>query len=80
MAEKNIDAHAIKGTGKDGRITKEDVLAYEVRIDPHRQPRLPPQARGVRQEERFPCLVCERVCERLVEVQQTAAILATFND
>ena len=93
IAEHNLDANLIKGTGKDGRILKEDVQAY---LGQARKPAAettqqsrpassPPSTRdateGERPQKRVPMSrLRARIAERLVEVQQTAAILTTFNE
>jgi 2-oxoglutarate dehydrogenase E2 component (dihydrolipoamide succinyltransferase) len=92
VTEHNLDPSAITGTGKDGRLIKGDVLAY---IDSHKAtkpapavaPATPPSAAptppptGERAERREPMSRLRmRIAERLVEAQQTAAILTTFNE
>ncbi|MBV52842.1 MAG: dihydrolipoyllysine-residue succinyltransferase [Coxiellaceae bacterium] len=73
LAETGTDVSQVAGTGKDGRITKEDVLSSQPSVS------LPPV--GMRAEERVPMSrLRARVAERLVEVQQSAAILTTFNE
>ncbi len=72
VAETGADVSHVSGTGKDGRITKEDVLATQSGSS------VPV---GPRAEERVPMSrLRARVAERLVEVQQSAAILTTFNE
>ena len=74
-AEKGIDPAAVPGTGRDGRVTKGDVLsAGTVTSD---------GARGNdgRPEQRVPMSrLRQRIAERLVQSQSTAAILTTFNE
>ena len=73
VAETGTDVSQVSGTGKDGRITKEDVLSS--------QSSAPAPSVGMRAEERVPMSrLRARVAERLVEVQQSAAILTTFNE
>lgn len=73
VAETGADVSQVSGTGKDGRITKEDVLSS--------QSSAPAPSVGMRAEERVPMSrLRARVAERLVEVQQSAAILTTFNE
>src|SRR5688572_25072742 len=84
-AEKGIDTSKIQGTGRDGRVTKGDVL--ETRTTPKAplpQP-VPPinldQLTSGRPEQRVPMSrLRQRVAERLVQSQSTAAILTTFNE
>jgi 2-oxoglutarate dehydrogenase E2 component (dihydrolipoamide succinyltransferase) len=97
MAEQNLGAADVSGTGRGGRITKADVLsAVESKGDaarPAEQPAaeaprpapLPsvqlPANLGARPEQRVPMSrLRQRVAERLVQSQSTAAILTTFNE
>ena len=92
IAEHDLDAAAIEGTGKDGRLIKADVLAYLERKEskpapaPAAKPAPAPAAkapteRGERSERREPMSrLRQRIAERLVEAQRTAAILTTFNE
>jgi 2-oxoglutarate dehydrogenase E2 component (dihydrolipoamide succinyltransferase) len=79
-----IDPQTIKGTGKSGRIVKADVEAA-IAAQPAQTSAQPvitstPKSEG-RIEERVPMTrLRKRVAERLVEAQQTAAILTTFNE
>ncbi len=80
VAEKNIDVRGIKGSGKGGRILKEDVEAF---INQNTHASLPANsvADGNRVEERVPMSrLRARIAERLVQVKQNAAILTTFNE
>lgn len=84
-AEENLKAEAISGTGRGGRITKEDVSAHAGIKSP-----LPATAAtaapmampgGDRPEQRVAMSRLRlRIAERLVQSQSTAAILATFNE
>jgi 2-oxoglutarate dehydrogenase E2 component (dihydrolipoamide succinyltransferase) len=85
-AEKGVDLKAVEGSGRGGRITKEDVAAQLARPAPA-PPILPPSPLdiggmlGDRPEQRVPMSrLRQRVAERLVQSQQTAAILTTFNE
>ena len=90
VAETGVDPALITGTGKDGRLTKADVLAHvkpaavEAKAP---EPQLdtkgpsPEPAAGARGEERVPMTrLRRRIAERLKEAQNTAAILTTFNE
>jgi 2-oxoglutarate dehydrogenase E2 component (dihydrolipoamide succinyltransferase) len=87
-AEKGVDTAAIAGTGRDGRVTKADVLAAAAPAAP--APAAAPAAKpapavplpsGNRPEQRVPMSrLRARVAERLVQSQSTAAILTTFNE
>ncbi|UCF75089.1 MAG: 2-oxoglutarate dehydrogenase complex dihydrolipoyllysine-residue succinyltransferase [Betaproteobacteria bacterium] len=91
-AEKHIDTSAIAGTGRGGRVTKEDVIhaleAGEASAAkaPEARSRAPAPsvdlgALGLRPEQRVPMSrLRARIAERLVQSQQTAAILTTFNE
>ena len=69
-------------TGPGGRVLKEDVLrAREKRRGAGRQPARAGADRGERDEEVVPMSpIRRRIAERLVEAQQTAALLTTFNE
>ena len=84
-AEKGIDTSKIAGTGRDGRVTKGDVLEKSVQKAPALQQPAPPvnveQLTSGRPEQRVPMSrLRQRVAERLVQSQSTAAILTTFNE
>ena len=88
VKELNIDAGKIKGTGKNGRILKSDVMAFLDQQgssdDADLRATVPVAnvaATDVRQERRVPMTrLRARIAERLVEAQQNAAILTTFNE
>ncbi|HEX7218136.1 MAG TPA: 2-oxoglutarate dehydrogenase complex dihydrolipoyllysine-residue succinyltransferase [Burkholderiales bacterium] len=85
-AERGIDTASIQGTGRDGRVTKGDVL--EAKPAPQRAPLQQPtppvnieRFTSGRPEQRVPMSrLRQRVAERLVQSQSTAAILTTFNE
>jgi 2-oxoglutarate dehydrogenase E2 component (dihydrolipoamide succinyltransferase) len=81
-AEKNIDWHDLQGTGKKGRLTKEDVLKASTPIVKAAHDSQPcTQSAPGRSEKRVAMSrLRTRIAERLVEVQKTAAILTTFNE
>jgi 2-oxoglutarate dehydrogenase E2 component (dihydrolipoamide succinyltransferase) len=83
-AEKGIDTAKIQGTGRDGRVTKGDVLEAKAPKAPLQQPPPPvniDQLTSGRPEQRVPMSrLRQRVAERLVQSQSTAAILTTFNE
>jgi 2-oxoglutarate dehydrogenase E2 component (dihydrolipoamide succinyltransferase) len=84
ILERGLDPSKIKGTGKDGRLTKEDVLAAgsapaPIAADPIVVATAP--APNARAEERVPMTRLRKtVARRLKEAQETAALLTTFND
>ncbi len=85
-AEKGVDVAAIAGSGRDGRVTKGDVLAAQAPAAapaPAARPAPAPASipTGSRPEQRVPMSrLRARVAERLVQSQSTAAILTTFNE
>jgi 2-oxoglutarate dehydrogenase E2 component (dihydrolipoamide succinyltransferase) len=83
-AEKGIDTSKIQGTGRDGRVTKADVLEITTSRTPLQQPTPPVNVEQLltgRPEQRVPMSrLRQRVAERLVQSQSTAAILTTFNE
>lgn len=73
LEEKNMDASAIKGTGRDGRITKEDAV--------NAVPSMGTPKGGQRGETRTKLSMLRRkVAERLVMVKNETAMLTTFNE
>ena len=88
LAEHAVDPSTVAGTGKDGRVTKEDALAHLARatapaasrVTALDQPKVVVPL-GNRPEQRVPMTrLRARVAERLVQSQSTAAILTTFNE
>jgi 2-oxoglutarate dehydrogenase E2 component (dihydrolipoamide succinyltransferase) len=90
LDEHDLDATIIMGTGKDGRITKSDVMAYlkshsDENVTPgDPAPEIDVPAAGTggsRTEQRVPMTrLRARIAERMVEAQHTAAMLTTFNE
>jgi len=94
VKEMQLDPGEILGTGRAGRIHKADVIAYldrrekdEPAVDPEAVPSTPPTPGPMltdeagRPEQRVAMTrLRERIAERLVQAQQTAAILTTFNE
>ncbi len=95
MADNQLAAGSVTGTGKDGRVTKGDVLASvsapkivaapaaPVRAAATLLPQvtMPTMALGDRPEQRVPMSrLRARVAERLLQSQSTNAILTTFNE
>ncbi len=81
VAEKNIDIHHIKGSGKGGRILKKDVETFLQQGVATAQSSTATLLSNNRIEERVPMSrLRARIAERLVQVQQHAAILTTFNE
>ncbi len=90
LEEHDLDATMVPGTGKDGRVTKADVMAFlkseggsEVTPgDPTPEVGVETVVAGfAREEKRVPMTrLRARIAERLIEAQQTAAMLTTFNE
>ena len=85
LAAHDLDYHDIHGTGKKGRILKEDIEPYIKEEKPAAQAVTPssqkPQTTDNRPIKRVPMTrLRQRIAERLVSAQQTAAILTTFNE
>ena len=78
-AEKGVDVASVQGSGRDGRVLKEDVQNAPAAAKAA-APAAPVPA-GVRPEERVPMSrLRARVAERLLASQQENAILTTFNE
>ncbi len=88
VKELSIDVSKIKGTGKNGRILKSDVMAFldqqSTEDDADLRAAAPASIGGTveaRQERRVPMTrLRARIAERLLEAQANAAILTTFNE
>lgn len=90
IAENNLNPNDISATGPKGNITKEDVLKH-LESGPSKKSSdtkeaskaksQSPKAAGSKETERVPMTTLrKRIAERLVQSQQTAAILTTFNE
>ncbi len=94
LEEYGVDARKVPGSGKNGRVLKEDVQQHMEANEPAPLPakvKLVPapakivqsktSAHGVHTERRVPMTrLRTRIAERLVQAQHTAAILTTFNE
>jgi len=81
--ENNVDTASIAGSGKDGRVTKGDVLSALAGGSPTKAaaPKAPSTDFGEKPVERVRMSkLRQKVAERLKESQNTAAILTTFNE
>ena len=93
VAEENkVDLKAVTGSGRDGRVSKSDVVNYlQAKDAPAAPPPAPaakapappatPGARGARVEQRVPMTrLRARIAERMVQAQATQALLTSFNE
>lgn len=90
MAEKGLSADQVAGSGRDGRVTKGDALAASAGggapktpapLAPVKAPAGAGESIDGRPEQRVPMSrLRARVAERLLQSQQTNAILTTFNE
>ncbi len=91
LAEHDLQPSQIRGSGKEGRITKEDVVSFiETNRDKTSASSAEPQAlrkepaqapMGAREERRVPMTrLRAKIAERLVQAQHNAAMLTTFNE
>ena len=89
LDEHDLDATMVTGSGKDGRITKADVMSFlksddssDVTPGDATPVSVETVTTGIeRNEQRVPMTrLRARIAERLVEAQQTAAMLTTFNE
>jgi 2-oxoglutarate dehydrogenase E2 component (dihydrolipoamide succinyltransferase) len=92
MADRGLDPAAVEGTGRDGRIMKEDVLRSEApnpvpapapapAPEPAAIPRAPVLAEDAAREERVKMTrLRQTIARRLKEAQNTAAMLTTYNE
>ena len=90
VEEFQLDPRSIAGTGRDGRITKEDVVRHleSLKARPAQPapaapkaapPAVAPQA-GERETRKPMTPLRQRIAERLLEAKQTTAMLTTFNE
>jgi len=88
LAEHNLEASAIKGTGVGGRLTREDVEKHLAKAPakaeakaPDAAPAAAPAPLAGRSEKRVPMTrLRKRVAERLLEAKNSTAMLTTFNE
>ncbi len=90
--ERGVDLARVAGSGRDGRITKEDIVNYQPPGESPPAPAAappvqstpvaePPATAGERLERRVPMSrMRARIAERLLEVTRTTAMLSTFNE
>jgi 2-oxoglutarate dehydrogenase E2 component (dihydrolipoamide succinyltransferase) len=87
VEENKVDPKAVAGSGRDGRVSKSDVVNYLSAKDAaptpaSKAPGAPtPSARGARAEQRVPMTrLRARIAERMVQAQATQALLTSFNE
>ncbi|MCP4115732.1 MAG: dihydrolipoamide succinyltransferase, partial [Desulfobacteraceae bacterium] len=87
LAEKGVDPAKVKGSGKNGRITKEDVEQYLKGGSAPAAPakaaaeEAPVVASGERSEKRVPMTRLRKtIANRLLEAKNSTAMLTTFNE
>ncbi len=90
VEEHKLDAGQIAGSGRDGRVTKSDVIQHlnkkeTAPAEKQTKPTAPtvqlPPVGGSRNEQRVPMTrMRARIAERLIQAQSTAAMLTTFNE
>lgn len=94
--ERGIDLQQVSGTGKDGRITKEDIVGWKgtettataavvvaapAAVSPSAPAAIVEVPAGERVEKRVPMTrMRARIADRLLQVTQTTAMLTTFNE
>jgi 2-oxoglutarate dehydrogenase E2 component (dihydrolipoamide succinyltransferase) len=79
----DVDATSLQGSGRNGLVTKEDVLGAVQQTSVVKQPAVAPilVPVGDRPEQRVPMTrIRQRIAERLLQSQQNSAILTTFNE
>ncbi len=90
LAEEEVDPSTLHGSGRDGRLTRQDVLVHvqnkrneqlTTAAEPVSEPAyVAPQVSG-REEKRVPMTrLRKRIAERLLEAKNTTAMLTTFNE
>jgi 2-oxoglutarate dehydrogenase E2 component (dihydrolipoamide succinyltransferase) len=87
VEENKVDPKALTGSGRDGRVSKSDVVNYLSAKDAAPPaPKAPagtavPSARGARAEQRVPMTrLRARIAERMVQAQASQALLTSFNE
>ncbi len=92
VEENKVDPKAVTGSGRDGRVSKSDVVNYlsakEAAPAPGvpaapKAPAMPPaqNVRGARAEQRVPMTrLRARIAERMIQAQATQALLTSFNE
>ncbi len=80
VEENRLDPGAIPSSGRDGRLTKSDVVGF-LGKQPSAPAPAPAPAAGARAEQRVPMTrLRQRIAQRMVEAQSTQALLTSFNE
>ena len=80
MAEKGLSPDQVQGTGRDGRVMKEDVARAASAPAPAPAPAAPAAHDGAREKRVKMTRLRQTIARRLKEAQNTAAMLTTFNE
>ncbi|WP_353498025.1 2-oxoglutarate dehydrogenase complex dihydrolipoyllysine-residue succinyltransferase [Vibrio chaetopteri] len=83
LAENDLQASDVKGTGVGGRITREDIEAHlaAAKAAPQAEAQAPVAPVSARSQKRVPMTrLRKRVAERLLEAKNSTAMLTTFNE
>jgi len=89
VEENKVDPKEVAGSGRDGRVSKSDVVNYLSAKDAAPAPKAPApapaaapaQSHGARAEQRVPMTrLRARIAERMVQAQSTQALLTSFNE
>lgn len=78
--ESGVDSKSVSGTGKDGRVTKGDMLAAQKAPKASAPTPAKPVATGERTSRKKMTPLRRTIAQRLVSAQQTTAMLTTFNE
>ena len=81
-SETGIDPSTLEGSGKAGRVTKGDMLEAAAKLEPEHQAPVPvvAQPSATRTSRKKMTGLRAKIADRLVQAQQEAAILTTFNE
>ena len=81
VEETGVNPASVQGSGKDGRLTKPDVLAAAAAPAVAAKAPVALPSSGARGEQRVPMTrLRARIAERLIQAQSTQALLTTFNE
>ena len=81
VEENRLDPGSIPASGRDGRLTKSDVVGFLGKQQAAAPASAPPAAVAGRAEQRVPMTrLRQRIAQRMVEAQSTQALLTSFNE